>query len=48
MKHTGARTYKTGEEWPAGGIQIVAHDPLAGASGWNLIGGYETVGTAES
>ena len=41
MKHAGALTYNTGEEWPAGGIQIVAHNPLAGASGWNLIGGYE-------
>jgi hypothetical protein len=47
MKHAGDRTYNTGEEWPAGGIQIVAHDPLAGASGWNLIGGYElSVGAA--
>ncbi|HEY6626265.1 MAG TPA: M28 family peptidase [Ignavibacteriaceae bacterium] len=46
MKHTGARTYNTGEEWPAGGIQIVAHDPLAGASGWNMFGGYELSVTA--
>ncbi len=46
MKHAGARTYNTGEEWPAGGIQIVAHDPLAGASGWNLFGGYELSVTA--
>ena len=46
MKHAGARTYNTGGEWPAGGIQIVAHDPLAGASGWNLIGGYELIVTA--
>ena len=46
MKHSGARTYNTGDEWPAGGIQIVAHDPLAGASGWNLIGGYEIGATA--
>lgn len=41
MKHSGDRTYNTGDEWPAGGIQIVTHDPIAGASGWNLIGGYE-------
>jgi hypothetical protein len=41
MKHSGARTYNTGDEWPAGGIQIVNHDPIAGTSGWNLIGGYE-------
>ena len=46
MKHTGDRTYNTGDEWPAGGIQTVAHDPLAGASGWNLIGGYELSVTA--
>jgi hypothetical protein len=41
MKHSGVRTYNTGDEWPAGGIQIVAHDPITAASGWNLIGGYE-------
>ncbi|MDZ7624295.1 MAG: hypothetical protein U5J96_07620 [Ignavibacteriaceae bacterium] len=46
MKHAGARVYNTGEEWPAGGIQTVAHDPLAGASGWNLFGGYELSVTA--
>ena len=46
MKHSGSRTYNTGEEWPAGGIQIVSHTPLAGASGWNLIGGYELSVTA--
>ena len=45
MKNSGARVYNTGDEWPAGGIQVVAHDPLAGASGWNLIGGYEIVAT---
>jgi len=42
MKHSGAQTYNTGDEWPAGGIQIVAHDPITAASGWNLFGGYET------
>ena len=41
MKHSGSRTYNTGDEWPAGGIQIVPHTPLPGASGWNLIAGYE-------
>ena len=46
MKHAGARVYNTGEEWPAGGIQTVAHDPLSGASGWNLFGGYELSVTA--
>jgi trimeric autotransporter adhesin len=46
MKHSGARTYNTGDEWPGGGIQIVAHSPLAGAIGWNLIGGYEISATA--
>jgi hypothetical protein len=46
MKNAGANTYNTGDEWPAGGIQIVAHDPLTGATGWNLIGGYELSVTA--
>ena len=45
MKHSGARTYNTGDEWPAGGIQTVTHDPLTAASGWNLIGGYELSAT---
>jgi poly-gamma-glutamate capsule biosynthesis protein CapA/YwtB (metallophosphatase superfamily) len=46
MKQAGARVYNTGDEWPAGGIQIVAHNPLTGATGWNLIGGYEMAATA--
>jgi len=46
MKHAGTRTYNTGDEWPVGGIQIVAHDPLTATSGWNLIGGYEISVTA--
>ena len=47
MKHTGAKTYNTGDEWPAGGIQIVPNVPITGATGWNLFGGYElTVLTA--
>lgn len=46
MKHAGDRTYNTGDEWPAGGIQIVPHDPLTAAAGWNLIGGYELSVTA--
>ena len=41
MKNLTTQTYNTGDEWPAGGIQIVTHDPIAGAMGWNLIGGYE-------
>ncbi|BDQ02176.1 choice-of-anchor J domain-containing protein [Ignavibacterium sp.] len=41
MKHLGANTYNTGDEWPAGGINIVPHDPLTATAGWNLIGGYE-------
>ncbi|MBE0570217.1 MAG: DUF1573 domain-containing protein, partial [Ignavibacteriaceae bacterium] len=41
MKHIGARTYNTGDEWPAGGIQVVEHGPLIAVAGWNLIGGYE-------
>ena len=48
MKHTGARTYNTGEEWPAGGINIVPHDPISGAAGWNLFGGYELSVTASN
>jgi hypothetical protein len=41
MKHSGARTYDTGDEWPTEGIQIVAHNPINGLAGWNLISGYE-------
>jgi hypothetical protein len=41
MKNNGAQKYNTGDEWPAGGIQIVTHDPIAGVLGWNLIGPYE-------
>lgn len=40
MKNAGAQTYNTGDEWPAGGITIVPNDPIAGNTGWNLIGGY--------
>jgi len=43
MKHAGTRTYNTGDEWPAGGIQIVTHDSIPVTLGWNLIGGYETI-----
>ena len=46
MKQDGQRVYNTGEEWPAGGIQIVPHNPIAGSSGWNMIGGYEISATA--
>ncbi len=46
MKHAGARTYNTGDEWPAGGINVVPHTPLTAASGWNLFGGYELIVTA--
>jgi hypothetical protein len=41
MKHIGANSYDTGDEWPADGINIVPHDPINAASGWNMIGGYE-------
>ena len=41
MKNSGAQTYNTGDEWPAGGIQKVANVPISGVLGWNLIGGYE-------
>ena len=36
MKHLGANTYN----YPA--IQIVTHNQITAATGWNLIGGYET------
>ena len=46
MKHLGANEYNTGDEWPAGGIEIVANNPISATTGWNLIGGYEnTVST---
>uniref|UniRef100_A0A7V3E8K9 T9SS type A sorting domain-containing protein n=1 Tax=Ignavibacterium album TaxID=591197 RepID=A0A7V3E8K9_9BACT len=41
MKHSGSRTYNTGDEWPA--IQIVPHNPINANQGWNLFGGYEQV-----
>lgn len=41
MNHNGVQTYNTGDEWPAGGIQIANHNPVAVTTGWNLIGGYE-------
>ncbi len=31
MKNVGAQTYNTGDEWPAGGINFVAHDPIPAA-----------------
>jgi hypothetical protein len=46
MKNSIAQTYNTGDEWPAGGIQIVPHNPIPGVAGWNVIGGYEIVATA--
>ncbi len=29
MKHSGTRTYNTGDEWPASGIQIVANTAIS-------------------
>ena len=43
MKHLSLNTYNTGDEWPAGGIIPVANTPISGTTGWNLIGGYETI-----
>ena len=43
MKHTGDNLYNTGDEWPAGGIEIVSHDPIDAAANWNMLGGYENV-----
>jgi hypothetical protein len=40
IKHAGTTTYYYPE------LEIVAHDPISGASGWNLIGGYEISVTA--
>jgi hypothetical protein len=48
MKNNGPQTYNTGDEWPAGGIQIIPHNPIPGALGWNLIGGYEEVVPADA
>jgi hypothetical protein len=42
-KNTVNQTYNTGDEWPAGGIQIVTHDPINAALGWNMFGGYEDI-----
>ena len=42
MKNNGIQVYNTGDEWPAGGIQIVPHNSIQGMAGWNMIGGYET------
>jgi hypothetical protein len=41
MKHIGIKTYNTGDEWPADGIETVPHNPIDAVAGWNLIGGYE-------
>ena len=43
MKHTGARTYNTGDEWPSGGIELFTHYPITGVADWNLFGGYELI-----
>lgn len=41
MKHSGTRTYNTGDEWPPAGIQLVPHSPIPIHTGWNLISTYE-------
>ncbi len=41
MKHSGVRTYNTGDEWPVGGIQTVQNEPIQIHAGWNLISIYE-------
>src|SRR4030067_1784784 len=43
MKNLGADTLNTGDEWPAGGINLIPHDPINVALGWNLVGGYENL-----
>ncbi len=40
MKHSGDHVYNYSD------VQIVPHDPIQGASGWNLFGGYELSVTA--
>ena len=41
IKHSGDKTYNTGDEWPANGILTVPHNALNRNAGWSLIGGYE-------
>ena len=41
MKNSITQTYNTGDEWPAGGIQLVTHNPINAAAKWNMFGGYE-------
>lgn len=43
LKQAGARTYNTGDEWPANGIQVTKHYPIPAVQGWNLFGGYELI-----
>jgi len=43
MKHSGDRTYNTGDEWPEEGIKFVIHDPINADSAWNIFGVYEEV-----
>jgi beta propeller repeat protein len=40
MKHIVEKTYNTGDEWPADGINIYPTIPINKNTGWNLIGGY--------
>ncbi len=47
MKNLITQTYNTGDEWPAGGIQFTAHDPINANEGWNLFGGYDEAVPAE-
>ena len=43
MKNSITQTYNTGDEWPAGGIQLVTHNPINAAAKWNMFGGYEDI-----
>jgi hypothetical protein len=43
MKHLGLNLYDTGDEWPAGGLRIVRHDPINVHTGWNIFGIYEEI-----
>jgi hypothetical protein len=48
VKHSGDRIYNTGDEWPASGIEVVPHNPIAVAPGWNMFGGYESIVSTSS
>jgi hypothetical protein len=46
LKNLGANTYNTGDEWPE--INIIPNNPLNGAAGWNMIGGYHNIASVSA